>query len=194
MSRVDKALAALDAGLQSSTETGYGTDHRPDRCARCQRNRPGPGDADLCFLCRDFLLGDSDRDPAALPAAAGLRVADDGTVEGYIVVFGEENRDAIEQVLLGIRPSPGDVERLAAAFTAFLDHLVEVFEPVLEHVAGAVAELSRQVYETIQQVAAHIVEALPDRSTPRCREAALLERRRRSHRRTNRWGRPPGRR
>lgn len=60
---IDKVLAALDAGLQSSDEHGY-----PERiddsslCARCVQSEPA-ADGDLCAPCRAFLLGDSNVDP-----------------------------------------------------------------------------------------------------------------------------------
>lgn len=63
MTALDRALAALDAGLQSSPERGSGTDTFPDRCARCQTAEPGDG-GDLCAGCRAFLLGDADTDPS----------------------------------------------------------------------------------------------------------------------------------
>lgn len=59
---VDRILDLIDAGLQSSPEAGYGTDHQPDACARCQEHPPVE-DGDLCDGCRTFLLGDSDSDP-----------------------------------------------------------------------------------------------------------------------------------
>ena len=62
VSTADRILDVIDAGLQSSDEHGYGTDHTPDRCARCQRHEPDLGD--LCTGCRSFLLGDSDDDPS----------------------------------------------------------------------------------------------------------------------------------
>lgn len=60
----DRILSLIDAGLQSSDETGYGTDRAPDStlCARCQLTEPVEG-GDLCLVCRAFLLGDSDQDP-----------------------------------------------------------------------------------------------------------------------------------
>lgn len=61
MVSIDRVLDVIDAGLQSSPEHGYGTDHAPDRCARCQQN--DVGDGDLCVACRMFLLGDIDVDP-----------------------------------------------------------------------------------------------------------------------------------
>lgn len=61
----ERILDVLDVGLQTSAETGYGTDHDPERCARCQRHDPMP-DGDLCPGCRTFLLGDSDDDPTVV--------------------------------------------------------------------------------------------------------------------------------
>jgi hypothetical protein len=66
---VDRILDVIDAGLQSSTEMGYGSDRWPDRCVRCQEATPAES-GDLCAGCRAFLLGDSDvdpRDPWSLP-------------------------------------------------------------------------------------------------------------------------------
>lgn len=65
MTRPDDILDLIDAGLQSSTEHGYGTDPNPDLCARRCGNKPADGD--LCAGCRAFLLGDSDEDPKPLP-------------------------------------------------------------------------------------------------------------------------------
>lgn len=62
MTQVDSILDVIDAGLQSSSDHGYGTDHRPEACARCQRHDPVEG-GDLCEGCRAFLLGDVDEDP-----------------------------------------------------------------------------------------------------------------------------------
>lgn len=53
--RLDRVLRSIDSGLQSSSETGYFTDHA-GLCARCQRVEPEEGD--LCGGCRAFLLGD----------------------------------------------------------------------------------------------------------------------------------------
>lgn len=62
-SATDRILDLLDAGLQSSAETGYGTDRDTTACARCLRNSPAEG-GDLCPGCRAFLLGDAAEDPA----------------------------------------------------------------------------------------------------------------------------------
>jgi hypothetical protein len=62
-SAAERALQALDAGLQHSNEVAWGhTDRKPDRCARCQLHPP-PDDGDLCTGCRAYVLGDTDRDP-----------------------------------------------------------------------------------------------------------------------------------
>lgn len=73
MGNIDKALAALDVGLQSSTEWGCGMGV-PDRCARCQRAEPVKG-GDLCGGCREFLLGDSAIDPKRPQWLGALGVA-----------------------------------------------------------------------------------------------------------------------
>lgn len=59
---VDDILDLIDAGLQSSPESGCHTDVCPDRCARCRRH-DRPADGDLCPGCRAFLLEDSAEDP-----------------------------------------------------------------------------------------------------------------------------------
>lgn len=70
--RTDHILDILDAGLQNripdtDSSFGYGTDTRPDLCARCLKHAPHDEDSDLCTGCRNFLLGDTDTDPAARP-------------------------------------------------------------------------------------------------------------------------------
>lgn len=62
--RLDRVLRVIDSGLQSSSETGYFTDHA-EMCARCQRVEPEDGD--LCTDCRAFLLGDG---PEPMPSMA----------------------------------------------------------------------------------------------------------------------------
>lgn len=75
--RLDRVLAAIDAGLQSSPETGHAVDLR-DRCARCQRHEPAGG-GDLCAGCRAFLLGDAPEpehpNARAVRTALGLAVS-----------------------------------------------------------------------------------------------------------------------
>lgn len=65
-SRVDDILDVIDAGLQSSWESGYGTDYRPDQCVRCQC-APPVEDGSFCAGCRAVLLGDSDDGPSVVP-------------------------------------------------------------------------------------------------------------------------------
>jgi hypothetical protein len=68
-SAIDRVLEVLDVGTQSSTETGltpdgWGAPERDDdACSRCQ-HAPAAEGRDLCVGCRDFLLEDSDVDPA----------------------------------------------------------------------------------------------------------------------------------
>jgi hypothetical protein len=107
VSTADRILGVIDAGLQSTTEDSYGTDHLPDRCARCQRHEPGVGD--LCTGCRAFLLEDSDDDPAALPRM-GLRLSGDG--------LGPDGRGGIWRIHAPqVRPPVDPVENIAAALT-----------------------------------------------------------------------------
>lgn len=62
VTQADRVLDVIDAGLQSSSEHGYTTDHAHGQCARCLWHDPVE-DGDLCVACRTFLLGDSDEDP-----------------------------------------------------------------------------------------------------------------------------------
>lgn len=187
---LERVLEAIDSGLQSSTERGYGTDVLPGRCARCQLHRPGPEGGDLCFLCRGFLLGDFDRDPArspASPAAYELVVMDEQTAEFV---------DAMRRLRDSLDPDPAEVERLAAGIREFADQVWTAFRPVVELVTAAVTELVTSVGESTwwRDLVAAAHAALPGSPpTARDRERDLLDERRRSHRRTNRWGPPPGR-
>jgi thiol-disulfide isomerase/thioredoxin len=63
--RLDRALSALDVGLQESPESHVYGDVAPvvtDVCVRCER-RDRFGDSDWCEPCRAYLLGDTDTDP-----------------------------------------------------------------------------------------------------------------------------------
>ncbi len=62
-SALDRALAAIDAGLQRSTEPYIPVS---PNCVRCHR-RPAP-DSDWCPDCRAYLLGDTDDDPLGPPS------------------------------------------------------------------------------------------------------------------------------
>lgn len=58
--RLDRALTALDVGLQSSPESTMFSDVAPTisgLCARCDRRDPVDG-SEFCGPCRGFLLGD----------------------------------------------------------------------------------------------------------------------------------------
>jgi hypothetical protein len=58
VTRADRILDTIDAGLQSSDETDYGFDR--EGCVRC---RGAVEEGDFCPSCRAFLLEDSDEDP-----------------------------------------------------------------------------------------------------------------------------------
>lgn len=79
-------MEAIDAGLQESTEHGFGEGDWPwspgdvKVCVRCR----GPlEDGDVCAGCRAFLLEDSDTDPLR-PITRGR--ADDGWTPGEIIM------------------------------------------------------------------------------------------------------------
>lgn len=69
MTKADEALAAIDAGLQQSSEVDV-VQLDPSKCARCQIREPAE-DADTCEPCRSFLLGDTDVDPGVAGAREG---------------------------------------------------------------------------------------------------------------------------
>ena len=98
---VDRILDVLDVGLQTSTETGYGTDHDAERCARCQRHDPAEG-GDLCPGCRAFLLGDSDDDPTA-------------SQMGRVVVHGYNGETVVDVDLQTLRRWAGTISLGATA-------------------------------------------------------------------------------
>lgn len=87
MSRIEKVLAMLDVGTQTSTETGYGTDRMPDRCSRCQSHEPEP-DGEMCGGCRAYLLEDSDVDPITASVKA---------VSAYYTLTMQERPRAVHQ-------------------------------------------------------------------------------------------------
>jgi hypothetical protein len=69
-SRIDRVLAAIDAGLQSSPESDQYSDVAPSvgsGCVRCPADETTDG-GDLCDGCRAFLLGDTETDPAVAQA------------------------------------------------------------------------------------------------------------------------------
>lgn len=72
-SGVDRILAAIDAGLQSSPEASFGehtfnrSDAGPVRCVRCNDPLRDDASGEFCSACRSFLLGDSDVDPGRNP-------------------------------------------------------------------------------------------------------------------------------
>lgn len=148
----------IDAGTQSSGEAGYGTDVRPDRCARCQRGTIADGD--LCAPCRAFLLEDSDVDPRVGPTLT------------------------TEQVVAG-------VEAFRQAWSQIADTVGQVVDAVCE--AFGAPDLT-EVQRIMEDAKAKAVLPSSFGLEPRARELSLLDQHPRSHRRTNRWGPPPGRR
>lgn len=121
--RLDRALAALDVGLQSSDETGYDDEgypfdeisYRPDLCARCEVY-PHAVDRDLCAGCRLFLLGDSELDPKR-PATSIRR----GSARVYGVQSGRS--EFIPLADGGFRIRGGDLRTLAAADLTITDNI-----------------------------------------------------------------------
>lgn len=96
--RVTQTIDAIDAGLQSSYERGYTTDHSPERCARCQRT-PLDAAGDLCLGCRTFLLGDADLDPKLVGITLdfeNLNRAMQQLVEALVEALAEAIRNIIE--------------------------------------------------------------------------------------------------
>lgn len=117
MTAADRALAAIDAGLQTSAEHGYGTDHWPDRCARCQLHPPA-ADGSLCAGCRTFLLGDTDTDPRT----AGW-VPVPGTMEADAAELQRAMRELVDAIAVAMRPVVEAFARLAEALAPTIERL-----------------------------------------------------------------------
>lgn len=115
MTAADRALAAIDAGLQTSPEHGYGTDVFPDRCARCQLHPPVP-DGSLCAGCRTYLLGDTDTDPRMVAVAIELTPEQ---IEALVAVF-RQVVDAFNEAMRGL------AEALASIGTGMAEWLADV--------------------------------------------------------------------
>ena len=116
MSAADRALAAIDGGLQSSSEHGYGTDHAPDQCARCLLHPP-VGDGSLCAGCRSYLLGDTDTDPRV------TWVAVPGTMEADAAELQRAIRELATALAEAMRPVIEAFQRLADALAPALERL-----------------------------------------------------------------------
>lgn len=124
MTAADRALAAIDGGLQSSSEHGYGTDHAPDQCARCLLHPP-VANGSLCAGCRCYLLGDTDTDPRT----AGW-VPVPGTMEADAAELQRAVRELVDAIVAAMRP-------VVEAFA----QLAEALAPALERLHATKAEL-----------------------------------------------------
>jgi len=113
----DRALAAIDGGLQSSSEHGYGTDYAPDRCARCLLHPP-VGDGSLCAGCRTYLLGDTDTDPRT---ASWVPVP--GTMEADAAELQRAMRELVDAIAEAMRPVVEAFARMAEALQPLIDQL-----------------------------------------------------------------------
>jgi hypothetical protein len=111
----ERALAAIDAGLQSSPEHGYGTDVWPDRCARCQLHPP-VADGSLCAGCRTYLLGDTDTDPRMVAVHGQLTPEQ---AEALVAVF-RNIVDAFNEAMRGL------AEALTSIGTGMAEWLADV--------------------------------------------------------------------
>lgn len=57
--RVDRAIAAIDVGLQTAGDASYGTAVPEGKCWRCLRSDVAPGSSSgLCSACRTVLLAE----------------------------------------------------------------------------------------------------------------------------------------
>lgn len=125
-SALDRVLEVLDAGPQSSSETGARLGD-PHRCARCLATDRAP-QSEFCAECRAFLLEDSTEDPVKEELNPRIAVIDfdgaDGTnhlstVAQIIVSFGN---DVLAAVFATIAQLPVEFVELAAE----LDNVVAV--------------------------------------------------------------------
>lgn len=138
-SEADRALAVIDAGLQRSPEPAMAG---PDltRCNHCGRAEPELG-RDHCAPCRAFLLGDSDRDPAADAgadvfdawAARRFPTCSERPVVVHVAVDTEAARSAFMEAGERIRDLGRSIQSAAVASLG-VGHAL--------HAAGAAAERS----------------------------------------------------
>lgn len=127
-SNLDRALEAIDQGLQRSSEGGL-PGGPGDRCWRCRRH-PGEGASELCGGCRAYLLEDG---PDPLEAAAELeglvRPVDVAELARAMAVSPELAGAILERLVEILRPA---VEAMAAVFDALLSassNLVGILDP-----------------------------------------------------------------
>lgn len=169
MSRpLDRALEAIDGGLQRSEEASYGYD-RLDRCWRCQRNAFEEGsESELCAPCRAHLLGDGP-DPL-VPTRVEVYI--DARLRAELERRLYEG-EVLGRELEGIRAvsaiTPADVEVLAEAARS----IVNAFAVAFEEAARRIVELFRSIdwtpileeLERIEQAARSSRASSPNRPT-----------------------------
>lgn len=133
-SNLDRALEAIDQGLQRSSEGGL-PGGPGDRCWRCRRH-PGEGSSELCGGCRAFLLEEGP-DPLEAPAE----------LEGLVRPVD------VAELAWAMAVSP----ELAGAI---LERLVEVLRPAVEAMADAVEGL----LEALSSAGSNLVGILDPRA------------------------------
>lgn len=159
MSRhLDRALEAIDGGLQRSDEPSYGFD-RLDRCWRCLKHPFEEGsDSELCSGCRAHLLGDGP-DPR-IPTSLESYIDDElrARLERYLLEGDGTGRPEGITAAAGPMVTAADLEalmraaeRIVDAFADFARRVVEVFSSIdwtplleeLERIAEHAREHSR---------------------------------------------------
>lgn len=179
MSRnLDRALEALDAGLQSSPEASYGFD-RLDRCWRCLKHPFEEGsESELCAGCRAHLLGDGPdpRSPTRLELVIDHELENalerrllegDGTgrLEGLTAAL-ERAYDVViwpdgtvsERDAPGFDPGPmistADLEELGAACRRFVDAFAVAFEEAARRIVEFFSSIDwTPILEELERIA-----------------------------------------
>lgn len=170
MSRhLDRALEAIDGGLQRSEEPSYGYD-RLDRCWRCQKNPSEEGsESELCAPCRAHLLGD-EADPL-VPTRVEVYIDARLRAELERRLF---EGDVIERELEGIRAvsmiSTADVEALADAARSIVNALAVAFEEAARRIVDLFRSIDwTPILEEVERWAAaarqHSRSSTPNRPT-----------------------------
>lgn len=150
-SALDRALAALDAGLQHSTEGGE-TLGDLTKCSRCLRE-PRATESEFCPRCRRYLL----REELDVP----VDVDDCGNPD--CPVHGDGSAELELVLLTPSGPVTGAPEVTAddfARITALVEELAPVFEAFGRTAAATVVQFTRLVPPELLEVSARLEEVV----------------------------------
>jgi len=134
---VDRILAVIDAGLQSTSELMVDEGDDRSACVRCQRADRAEG-SDWCGPCRAFLLGDTDDDPAVHAQQHVVVYVSVTEEQAFAVVF-----DALVRQMRLNDEQVQAVRDLAVAVGRSLTEMAEAFAAALKpSLADAIRQLA----------------------------------------------------